>query len=547
MTVARLAIPSGDIDLRKGLAGDGSANSTLRQEANQLLTAGALCNGASLGAEGKEQSGDPMELALLTAARRFGLERSDLELRMPECERVAFDSAAKFMATVHRNAGALLIAVKGAPEVILERCRRVGAGEGEALLDESLRSAWLERARSLGNEGLRVLAFSRAEAREFMGEIGNDLTLLGLAALEDPPRAGVREAIAACRSAGIEVVMVTGDHAGTAAAIAKAVGFGPGPITVVEGRDLESENAVASLPERGVEVLARVTPRQKLELVEAYQRAGHIVAMTGDGVNDAPALKKADIGIAMGRRGTEIARQAAVMVLTDDAFPTIVEAVRQGRVIFSNVRRFIVYLLSCNLSEVLVVSLAILAGLPLPLQPIQILFMNVVTDVFPALALAMGEGDGHVLERPPRDPREPIIAKRHWVRIVAFSAVITSFTLGAMLLALEWEGVDRGTATTISFLTLALTQLWFAFNMTDTGEGLIVSNVVKNAYVWGALLLCILMLVAALTIAPLSHALDIATPDATGLAIAGGASLGALLVGAAVLSVLRASPLFSQG
>ncbi len=481
-----------------------------------------------------------MEVALLEVARRMGIERDALIKANPESDRIAFDSDSKIMATVHSADGQIYVAVKGAPEAVLAHSSRISSDGGDAGLSDRARATWLEHVHDLGRQGLRVLAVAERRTDSFDGEIGHDLTLLGLIALQDPPRADVPGAIAACKSAGIKVVMVTGDHAVTAGAIARAVGFGPGSIKVVEGRELEGSGGAGAVQHAlSADVLARVTPRQKLELVEAYQRAGHVVAMTGDGVNDAPALKKADIGVAMGLRGTEVARQAAAMVLRDDAFPTIVEAVRQGRVIFGNIRRFVIYLLACNLSEVMVVSLAVLAGMPLPLQPIQILFMNVVTDVFPALALAMGEGDRNVLQRPPRSPDEPLIARRHWVRIVAFGFVITVFTLAAMQLALQWDGLDRDIATTTSFLTLALAQLWFVFNMTDEGERFFGSSVVRNPYVWPAIALCLGLLGAAVTIEPIAQVLKVTTPDRTSLAIATGASLGALAAGAAVLQILR--------
>ena len=233
-------------------------------------------------------------------------------------------------------------------------------------------------------------------------------------------------AIKDCRAAGIRVVMVTGDHAVTARSIGRDVGLGDAAAHVVEGKQVERVTKGKSEELRKIGIFARVSPTEKLALVRAYQDAGEIVAMTGDGVNDAPALRKADIGVAMGLRGTDVAREAAAMVLLDDAFPTIVKAIREGRVIFGNIRRFVAYLLSCNLSEVLVVGLAVLSTLPLPVLPLQILYLNLVTDVFPAFALAMGEGEPGILKRPPRDPREPILGRRQWTVIVLHSLALTA-------------------------------------------------------------------------------------------------------------------------
>ena len=228
------------------------------------------------------------------------------------------------------------------------------------------------------------------------------------------------------------------------------------------------------------QVFARVSPEQKLDLIDLFHSEDEVVAMIGDGVNDAPALAKADIGVAMGQRGTEVAREAADMVLLDDRFSTIVTAVREGRVIFDNIRRFSIYLLSCNLAEVLVVALAVCAGLPLPLLPLQILFLNLVTDVFPAFALATGEGEGDILERPPRRPREPIISAGHWPMMAGYGAAITASTLLALLAARHWLGLDSAAVTTVSFLTIALAQLWHVFNMRGRGSEVLRNAVTRN-------------------------------------------------------------------
>ncbi len=252
------------------------------------------------------------------------------------------------------------------------------------------------------------------------------MTFLGLIGLEDPARADVPQAIEDCQHAGIRVVMVTGDHAVTARSIGQAIGLGGSATNVLEGRDIARLADTKNSDLFEADIFARVSPEEKLALVRAYQDAGEIVAMTGDGVNDAPALRQADIGIAMGLRGTDVARESAAMILLDDAFPTIVNAIREGRVIFGNIRRFVAYLLSCNLSEVLVVGLAVLSTLPLPVLPLQILYLNLVTDVFPAFALAMGEGDPGILKRPPRNPKETILGRAQWTIIVLHSLTLTA-------------------------------------------------------------------------------------------------------------------------
>jgi Ca2+-transporting ATPase len=334
--------------------------------------------------------------------------------------------------------------------------------------------------------------------------------------------------------------MVTGDHAVTARSIARAVGIVGSGASVVEGVSL------AGMPDGpgDVAVFARVSPAEKLALVRAYQARGEVVAMTGDGVNDAPALKQADIGVAMGRRGTDVAREAAAMVLLDDAFPTIVGAIREGRVVFDNIRRFVAYLLACNLSEVLVVGLAVLSTLPLPILPLQILYLNVVTDVFPAFALAMGEGRDDILARPPRDPKEPILGRPQWVRIALHAAVMTAATFGGLAVAEFGLGLERGSVVTVTFLTLAFAQLWQMFNMRASGSQIIRNEVTRNPWVWAALLLCTALLVGPAYLPSVGAVLGLVPLDWIGWTLVLSASLAPLAVvqlGTVVAAVLKPS------
>ncbi len=515
MTVRRLWVASGEIELathKRQLADD--------PQVMRLLTVATLCNDATLGHTVKESSGDPMELALLRTGRGIGLTRHALIAAHPIAGKHAFDTTSKMMATVHEKGEAFLFAVKGAPEAVLAACTHAATEHGDVALEDETRAQWTAHVEHLGLHGLRVLACAekndaRADAAPYEG-----LTLLGLIALEDPARADVPQAIHDCRDAGIRVVMVTGDHAVTARSIGRAVGLSTSKL--VEGHHIDKLIGGTHADLAAIDIFARVSPAEKLALVRAYQAAGEVVAMTGDGVNDAPALRQADIGVAMGLRGTDVAREAAAMILLDDAFPTIVKAIREGRVIFGNIRRFVAYLMSCNLSEVLVVGLAILLALPLPILPLQILYLNLVTDVFPAFALAMGEGERDVLARPPRDPKEPIIGRAQWITIVLQSFALAAGTFGAMTLATLWLDLDSDATVTVTFLTLAFAQLWHVFDMRQSHSPLLRNEVTSNVWLWGALALCTVLVAAPPYIAPMAEVMHLVPPtlDMWGIVLA---------------------------
>jgi Ca2+-transporting ATPase len=490
---------------------------------DELLTAGVLCSNASLhsSTDGKlDAVGDPMEIALLVAASRRKIARDEVLEHFPELSEVSFDPATKLMATLHRKGSDVLIAVKGAPESVVPRCVRARTIEGDSTLTDRKRQEWLGRAAELGSRGLRTLAIASKVAARSDGDPYSELTLLGLVGLEDPAREGVREAIARCFSAGLTVVMVTGDHAATARQIAADVGMlheRTGDGAFIDGEDLDAFLARASNADLlGTRVFSRVTPQQKLNLIDVYQRHGHVVAMTGDGVNDAPALKKADIGVAMGIRGTAVAKEAAAMVLLDDDFATIVEAISHGRTIFDNLRKFVVYLLSCNISEVLVVSLATVAGAPLPLLPLQILFLNLVTDVFPALALGVGRSSATVMDRMPRPAAEPVLTRAHWFRIGLHGAVISMTVLTAMAVAVFYLEFDSLHAVTVSFCTLALAQLWHVFNMRDDLGRLLNNEITRNIWVWIAIAICLALVLVAVYTPLLGDLLELSDPGIAG-------------------------------
>jgi len=420
-----------------------------------LLIACVLNNDARLA---PERGGDPTELALLEAAARAGFDQAALEARLPRRDELPFTAERKRMTTFHEGADGTCVAyVKGAPESVLPRCTSMLAAAGPAPLD----LAALEQAvDALAADGLRVLAVAMArEARPSPtaapDEVERSLCLLGLVGLLDPPREEAAEAVRRCREAGIVPVMITGDHPATARAIARRLGIVEEDAPVVTGRELREldDRALAELAAR-CRVYARVDPAQKIRLVEILQAAGHFVAMTGDGVNDAPALNRADIGVAMGKGGTDVAREASSLVLLDDNFATIVSAVREGRRIYDNIRKFVRYAMTGNSAEILTIFLAPLVGLPIPLLPIHILWVNLVTDGLPGLALAAEPSEPGSMSRPPRPPRESLFAHGVWQHIVWVGLLIAGLCLS--LQAWAWHGGSpRGQTMVFTLLTLA--------------------------------------------------------------------------------------------
>lgn len=517
MAVRHLWVPDEELDLTPA-ANDGAPDTPMpdlenRPQFRQLVKVAVLCNNAALGGNDKDHSGDPMEQALLRLGERTGLEQATLLETHPRASETAFDASTKMMATVHADGGRYFYAVKGAPEMVLRRVAFVATADGEAAMDDVRRAEWVNRIDTLGHRGLRVLACAAKTAETAEEDPYGGLIFLGLIGLEDPARVDVPDAIRGCLEAGIRVVMVTGDHAVTARSIAREVGLGRKAPRMIDGPQLATLESSQNDDLLQTDIFSRVNPSEKLALVRAYQDAGEIVAMTGDGVNDAPALRQADIGIAMGLRGTDVARQAAAMILLDDAFPTIVKAVREGRVIFGNIRRFAAYLLSCNLSEVLVVGIAVLSGLPLPILSLQILYLNLVTDVFPAFALALGEGEKGIMKQPPRPPKEPILGRPQWSAIVAQSLVLTAGTFGALFAAEFWLAPTPDELVTITFLTLAFSQLWHVFNMRHRRSGLLHNEVTRNAWVWSAIVLCTFLLAVPAYVPAIADILHIVPPD----------------------------------
>ncbi|HYW02342.1 MAG TPA: cation-translocating P-type ATPase [Gammaproteobacteria bacterium] len=416
----------------------------------------ALCN--DLGPDGDDESagGDPTERALLRAAAAAGWDLAALARRLPRAGEAAFDTVRKRMSTLHRDGDGRVLFTKGAPESVLGACDAVAGLDSPDALEQAR-----HRAEALASRGYRVLAVAwrRLAAGTPDGDaraLEQSLTLLGLVALLDPPREGAVEAVAECRSAGIVPVMITGDHPGTALAIARRLGIGDDSRVVTTGRRVSalSDEELAAAARR-LRVYARMSPEEKIRIVDALERDGELVAMTGDGINDAPALRRAVIGVAMGRRGTEVAREAADMVLLDDDFSTIVAAVREGRRIFDNIRKFIRYTMASNAGEILTLFLAPFFGLPIPLLPLQILWVNLVTDGLPGLALAGERAERGLMRRPPRPPGESVFARGTWQHILWAGSLMA----GLSLLSQAWALAAGAHWRTVVFTVLTFCQL----------------------------------------------------------------------------------------
>ena len=453
-----------------------------------LLTASALCNDAALvpPAEADDEwavVGDPTEGALLAAASKVGFDRERVNQHYPRTAEIPFDSDRKRMVTVHRmpDSHDRLVAAKGATEAIIEAVTQVATAEGDVELTADRREAILEQADRYAAEGYRVLAIAGRTVHD--SELGHvleseeDLVLYGLAAMADPPRTESRAAVAACRTAGITPVMITGDHPATGRAIGVRLGiFEPGG-QVMTGAELAREHA-SGLADHvaNVAVYARTSPEQKLDIVEAWKEHGDIVAMTGDGVNDAPALRTADIGVAMAVTGTEVAKEASDMVLTDDNFASIVTAVGEGRRIYDNIRRFVRYTLTSNAGEIWVMFFGPFLGLPLPLLPVQILWINLVTDGLPGLALGVEPAEKNVMERMPRPPKENIFANGLWQHVIIVGLLMGFLALGTGI----WGDATDRPWQTMLFTTLALLQLGQAMAVRSERDSLFTQGVTTN-------------------------------------------------------------------
>ena len=481
---------------------------------DRALTLGTLCGDAQEGPGG--YIGDPTETAIAQAAAQAGLEKAALERDMPRRGEAPFDSVRKRMATCHALPnGEALVAVKGAPEAVLARCTHLLGAQGPRPLTDGDRRRIAQVGGDLAGQALRVLAVAQrlqpALPKSMAAEgLEAELTFVGLIGMMDPPRPEVRQAVDRCAGAGIRPVMITGDHKDTAVAIAKQLNiYRPGD-KAIDGAGLDF------LPQETLEeeieafsVYARVTPEHKMRIVQAWQRRGHVVAMTGDGVNDAPALKAADIGCAMGKTGTDVAKGAADMILTDDNFATVVAAVEQGRGIYANIRKAIHYLLSCNIGEILTIFLAtVLNFQQMPLVPVQLLWLNLVTDSLPALALGMEPVEKTAMTQPPRGKEEPLFSQAFSRRLAWQGALVGGITLLAYGLGFHLTGTFA-VANTMAFATLTFSQLFHAFDVRSETTPLFRLGVLSNKAMNKAFLAGAALQAAVLLAPPLQGAFSV--------------------------------------
>lgn len=507
MTVRRIVTGTADYAVTgEGLKAEGEfrrgeAPVTVEEQPllDLILKIGALCNDAEFLPEEAQIIGDPTEGALVVAAAKAGMTRKELQATYPRTQEYPFDSVRKRMSTVHQGTLVPKLAgekgedrhwllVKGAPDLVLENCQWWLGEDGPQELTAARKAELLKVNHQLATEALRVLAFAfrpDPPSGSPVEEVEKDLTFVGFMGMIDPPRPEAKAALQVCQEAGIAVKMITGDHRDTAVAIAEQLGLAGSTEAVLVGAELEALDG-AELAQRvdGVSVFARVSPEHKVRIVDALKQNGAIVAMTGDGVNDAPALKKADIGAAMGQTGTDVAKEAADMVLADDNFATIVRAVQEGRVIFENIKKTVYFLLSCNLGEIVTIFTAILLGWPVPLYPIQILWVNLVTDSLPALALGVDPPEGDIMKRPPLHPEEGLFDRKARMLLGVFGVFIAAVTLTAFRLGLR-ESVPKG--ETMAFATLGLCQLVHAYNFRSLTTSLWRRGIFQNKQlVWAS-------------------------------------------------------------
>ncbi len=477
------------------------------QTRNFILEIASMCTDVDINNK-KETTGEPTEVAIVNAALNYGINKNELYLNMNRINDIPFDSNRKMMTTIHRIGNKYRIITKGAPDVILKRCNKYYNNGNVSILNTSVINSIENLNTNMANNALRVLAVAYLDVENLPSKIESNaieqnLIFVGLMGMIDPPREGVKEAVETCRRAGIKTVMITGDHLATAKAIAKDLGILRNNNLAITGEELDKIPQI--ILERDImkySVFARVSPEHKVRIVKAFRSTGAVVAMTGDGVNDAPALKNADIGIAMGLNGTDVAKNAADMVLTDDNFVTIVEAVKQGRNIFENIRKAIHFLIATNIGEIVTIFLGLLLGLKSPLLAIQLLWVNLVTDSLPAIALGLEPPEKDIMNKKPRDSRKSIFADGLWGKIFAEGTMLGVLTLLAFSIGNNLYNIEVG--RTMAFVSLGILELVHSFNVKSEAS-IFKVGLFENKYLIGAFLLGVLLQVLVVIIPPVAN------------------------------------------
>lgn len=488
MTVTKIFANNEEIDVSgRGYSIDGKF-STDPGKIALLLRIGLLCNDANLD-QGKV-IGDPTEGCLLVSAGKAGMDKKKIEAKFPRVKELPFDSGRKLMTTVHRIDHTFVAYTKGAPDQLLERCNKVYMNGKILALDGRTKEKILEANDKFAKDALRVLGFACKFVDDITEVKEEDLIFVGLQGMIDPPRMVVKKAVAECKEAGVKVVVITGDHKLTAVAIANRLGITGKAIT---GKELDEIKNLEEVVD-DISIYARVSPENKMMITKALKKKGHIVAMTGDGVNDAPALKAADIGVAMGITGTDVSKEASDMVLTDDNFASIVNAVEEGRGVYDNIKKFFAFLISGNIGEVLIIFLAIMFGMPVPMTATQILLINLVTDGLPAVALGADPFEPNAMKRKPRSKKEPIYrGLNHF--IIWYPLIMITVALGLFYIVLNDTG-NLVKAQTVVFLTVAMFELYQAFSSRSTRYSSFKVGIFKNKFLILAVLVSFLVTMA---------------------------------------------------
>jgi len=498
------------------LLGNHAIQPLKRPTVQRLLEVAAVCNNAAMKSvqhkEGEDWQvqGDPTEGALLVLSKKAGLEHTDEQFT--RIDEIPFDSDRKLMSVLVQHGHEVVLFVKGAPDVLLHRSGKQLSHGHEEILTAGLRKKVLAANNQMASAALRCLAFGyrrfpSVEAAKAASEVECDLVFVGLCGMMDPPRDNVFEAIRTCAAAGVRTVMITGDHPETALAIARQLNIYRSASRIITGAELDvTSDAELQKQVAGVSVFARVSPEHKLRIVKALQANGEIVAMTGDGVNDAPAIKQADIGISMGLGGTDVAREASALVLADDNFATIVAAIEEGRGIYDNIKKFIRYLLASNVGEIVTMFLAMLGGLPLPLLPIQILWVNLVTDGLPAIALGVDGVEEDIMQRPPRSVTEGIFARGMSVKILSRGILIGLVTLGVFVWSLHQNANGLSRAQTMAYATLTMSQLILVFDCRSLDGGILKRNPFGNVWLLLAVLSSVGLFLVTMYVPVVAHA-----------------------------------------